>query len=111
ERRFRLKTDDDFVLAVNVSRCVRRDRTRYLGNVEHTLPLAFLEEHRLQLLPDALRAFSRRCQESTVAVVRRVVLLEEPAHIDVALPQAGLEPAPGLFRVCRVGLSSFGFGR
>src|SRR5205814_9546812 len=64
ERRFRLKADDDFFFAVNVSGRVRRDRTRYLGNVEHTLLLTFLEEDRLKLLLYAFLVVVLRCRES-----------------------------------------------
>ena len=48
----------------------------------------------------------------SVAVVGRVILLEEPAHVDVALPQAGFESAPGVvsgFRRSRFFRSRFRF--
>ena len=59
--------------------------------------LAFLDEQILQLLPNAFRTIGSGCEESSIAIVRRIMLLDKPAHVDVALPQAGLESAPGFF--------------
>ena len=98
ERRFGLEADDDLVVAVDVPRRVRRDRTWYLRDVEHAF-LALFDEQVFELLPDPLGAVGGRREESGVALVGRVVLLEEPADVDVALPQARLEPAPGVYPV------------
>src|SRR4029077_3195079 len=59
-----------------------------------------------EFFPNALCAFGSRCKKGIIAIKWRIILLKEPTHIDVALPQAGLEPAPGFFRIglCGCGL-------
>ena len=93
QRRLGLQTDDDLVLAIDVARRMRRDRAGNLRDVEHAF-LAFLDEQRLELGPDALRARGRRREERGVAVVGRVVLLNEVADVDGRLPEAGTESLP-----------------
>src|SRR4051794_31380262 len=51
------------------------------------------------LFPDLFRPLSRWRKKRGVSLERGIVLLEEPANIDVSLPKAGFESAPGLFRV------------
>ena len=65
-------------------------------NIEHALFLRSSTNRSSSFFQMRLRAFGRRREERAVAVVRRVILLEEPAHVDVALPQAGFESAPGV---------------
>ena len=98
ERRFGLQPDDDFVVAVDVARGVGGDGARDLGDIEHALAALFGEEVG-QLFPDRGRALRRRREEVGVAVVGRVILLDEVANVDLVLPQAFLEALPGRSRV------------
>src|SRR5690349_4379830 len=95
---FGLQPDDDFILAIDVTRRVRRNRTWDLGNVEHAFA-ALLDEHILQLFPNPFGALGRGGEKLSVALVGGVVLLEKPAHVDVPLPKAGFESAPGVLCV------------
>src|ERR1700750_1904755 len=83
ERRLRLEADDHLVVLVDVARRVRGDRARDLGHVENAL-LALLDEQPFERLPDLLRSSGRRREKRLVAVVRRVVDLDEVADVDLA---------------------------
>ena len=98
ERRIGLEPDDDLVVAVDVSGRVRGDGAGNLRDIEHAL-LALLDEQIRELLPDALRARGRRGEERLVAVVGRVVRLDEGANVDLSLPESALEALPGGRRV------------
>ncbi len=102
ERRIGLQADDDLVVAVDVAGRVRGDGARNLRDIEHAF-LALLDEQIRERLPDALRARGRRREERLVAVVGRVVGLDEGANVDLALPESPLEALPG---GCRVGVLS-----
>jgi hypothetical protein len=74
---------------------VRGDGTGNLRNIEHAF-LALLDKQVLQFFPNAFGALRGRGEERAVAVVRRVILLEKPPNVDIALPQARCESAPGI---------------
>src|SRR5215471_4090375 len=48
----------------------------------------FLDEESLEFLPKGLRAFGGQREKSFVAVIRRVVLLDEVADVDFFLPHS-----------------------
>jgi hypothetical protein len=94
ERRVGLQADDELLLAVDVARGVRGDRRRGAGVhvVDALLPL--LREHRRQFPPDAECALGRAGEEGRVALVRGVVLLDEPARVDGVAPPRSDETPP-----------------
>ena len=94
---FRLKSDNDFVLFVDVTGRVRCNGTRNLRDIEHAL-FTLLDKHCFQLLPYLLRALGGWREEFSVAIVWCVIALKEPADVDIALPEAGLE-SPICFRL------------
>ena len=53
QRRVGLKTDNDFILAIDVTGAVRGNGTGHLRNVEHPFAALFRKE-RFQLFPDLL---------------------------------------------------------
>ena len=89
ERRIGLQADDDLIVLVDVARLVRGDRAWNLRHVEDAF-LALLDEQVAQLLPDSQGALGRPGEEAFVAVVRRIVLLNELADIDFLRPQSAL---------------------
>ena len=95
QRRVGLQADDDLVVLVDVAGRVRGDRARNLRDVEHAL-LPLLDEQRRSACPrSSSSARWRGARNAVVAVVRRVVLLDEVADVDLLLPEAGPESVPG----------------
>src|SRR5207253_2286134 len=78
QRRIRLKSHNDFIVLVDVTRRVRDDGAWDQRNVEYAF-LAFFDEQVFQFFPDPLGTFRRGREERTVAFIRRVVVLKEPA--------------------------------
>jgi hypothetical protein len=89
---------------------VRGDGAGNLRDIEHAL-LALLDEQIRERLPDALRARGRRGEERFVAVVGRVIRLDEGANVDLSLPESTLEALPGGRRVLGCGFRRCGRGR
>ena len=83
ERRLGLKTDDDFVLLVDIARIMRGDRTWNLRDVENSL-FSFFQKEFIQLVPQRFGAFCGSREERLVSFVRCVVLLDEVADVDLA---------------------------
>ncbi len=102
QRRLGLQADDDLIVLVDVAGVVRGDRARDLRDVEHAL-LALLDEQVGQLLPDRRGALGRAGEERLVAIIGRVVLLDEVADVDLLGPQAWLE-------VCAIAAFRLGLG-
>ena len=98
QRRFGLQADDHLIVLVDVAGSVGGDGTRDQGDVEDAL-LALFDKQFLELFPNVSRPLGRGGEERIVPLIRRVVVLEEPADIDVALPEPGLESTPGVFRL------------
>jgi len=69
-----------------------------LRDVQDAL-LAFLVEQGPQRPPEAGGAFGRPLQESAVALVWGVVLLDELADVDVRVPATSCEAAPSDLRL------------
>ncbi len=93
ERRIGLEPHDDFAIAVDVARPMCGDRTRDLRDVEHAL-LAFFDEQGGQRFPDVFRPRGRGRKKRRVALVGRVVELDEGADVDFLLPERSAEPFP-----------------
>ena len=93
ERRLGLQPDDQFVRLVDVAGRVRQDAGRHLRDVEDAF-FPLLHEQRLQGLPDAARTVGGPLQEGGVALVRRVIALDELAHVNSILPASRREAAP-----------------
>jgi len=66
---------------------VHRDAGGNLRDIEDAL-LPLLREQRLELLPETLRARRRSLQELAVALIGRVIALDEVAQVDAMLPGA-----------------------
>jgi len=96
ERRLGLQADDDLVLLVDVAGRVGGDRAGSLRDVEDALP-PLLHEEVGQNAPDPRRPGGDGRQERPVAVVGRVVHLDEGADVDLPLPEQPLESFPGRF--------------
>ena len=64
ERRLGLKTDDDFILAIDVARAMRGDGTWNLGDVEHAF-LALFHKEFVQTIPQIPWSARLRAQERT----------------------------------------------
>ena len=68
ERRLGLKTDDDFILAIDVAGSVRGDGTWNLGDIEHPFP-ALLHEQFLQMIPDLRGSLRGGRKEGVVSFI------------------------------------------
>src|SRR5271154_1200700 len=95
ERGVGLQADNDLGLLIDVAGHVRKNAGGNLRDREHTLLPLFLEEG-CELRPQVRRTFRRAAQEALVAFVRRVVLLNEFADVDVLLPRSADEATPSL---------------
>ena len=93
ERRFGLKTHDDFILAIDVAWAMRGDGTWNLRNVEHAFLSLFHKEF-VQPIPQVLGPLGCGRKKRPVSLVWLVVLLDEVANIDLLLPETGLESLP-----------------
>ena len=106
ERRVRLKSDDDIrVLIDDVAGLVRQNRED-LGrvDVEDAALLVLRDQQLLNARHFAIRAFRRTFQERSVAVVLRVIQLNEVGHVDTVAPRAFTKTSPRL-RICHFCLS------
>ena len=104
ERRVGLQPDDDFVLAVDVARRMGGDGAWNLGDVEHALA-ALLDEQVRSFFQIACVRFVAGARNVVVAVVGRVVLLDEVPNVDLASAR-GRSGIPARAESLRPGLSS-----
>ncbi len=96
ERGVGLEADDQFPVTVDVAGGVRGDRRRdVVGDVEDALT-ALLREPVRDRPPHGGGALGGTGEEGVVALVGRVVVLDEVADVDGVAPQSALEALPGL---------------
>ena len=82
-----LKTHDQLVLLVDITRLVRGDgRNRHVVQRSHAVIVALLFQSREAQIPNVEGPFRRTFQERTVARVRRDVLTYEVAYVDLFFP-------------------------
>jgi len=82
-----LKTHDQLVLLVDITRLVRGDgRNRHIVQRSHAVIVALLFQSREAQIPNVEGPFRRTFQERTVARVRRDVLTYEVAYVDLFFP-------------------------
>ena len=95
-----LETDHLFEVfdrGVDIARTIRRQTRDDLRlHIEHAALAAFFLLEFLHARPQAVRRIRRRCEETLVAIVRRIVALDEVADVDLLLPDAPLKTVPAL---------------
>jgi len=84
----RLQPDDELVGLVDVAGGVRGDGRRGVRVDVVDALLTLGREHRRQAVPDPGGAGGGAGEERAVPLVRRVVALDEVAHVDVVRPRA-----------------------
>ena len=98
ERLVRLQSDDLFEVfqrGVDVAGAVcRQARDDLRLHVEDAALRALLLLQFLHARPQAVRRVCRRCEKALVAIVWRVVALDEVTNIDFLLPDAARKPIP-----------------
>jgi hypothetical protein len=90
-----LKPDNDLVVPVDVARSVGQHGQGIFGIHVESAPLHFLAKMRLQRRPDFPGALLQGRKGVGAAAIRRGVGDNEPPNVDLGLPLAGIEPAPG----------------
>ena len=94
----RLQADDLLEVlqrCIDVARAVRRDpRDDFRLTVQDTAPLPLFLLQLLHPAPELVRRLRRAGQEALVAVIRRVVVLDEISYIDIICPLYTLEASP-----------------
>jgi hypothetical protein len=94
ERLFRLKTDNHFVVGVDVASLVRQQRRRFLRVDGQNALFSFVGKVRLQLVPHRLGALRWRGKKFFVPRIGCDVADNEVAHVDRGRPAAWLESPP-----------------
>ena len=95
QRLVSLETDDDLAVFVEVAGAERGDSDDGFGvDVADAALFALLGEQGIELLAQSGRACGSRREESAVAVIRGVVLLDKVADVDPGLPVAAIEVVP-----------------
>ena len=89
-----MQTDDYFVVAVNVTRTISRDRLGKLRFRVVNATFTFFFKHFGELIPNLLRLFRRGGEERLITLVRGVVILDEITDVDFMLPGITLEASP-----------------
>src|SRR5690348_7017007 len=90
---FGLQADDHFVIAIDIARRVRGYSARNLRNIQHAF-FSLHQEQFVQFVPDLRGPLGYWCKERVVAFVGGVILLDEIAHIDPALPETNVKTFP-----------------
>ena len=98
ERGVGLKAHDGLALGVrgvDIACAVRSDAGHHIGiHVERTAALALLLKKSQHVIPKVGRALRGAHKERLVALVRRIVALDEVAHIHFVLPDATRKTVP-----------------
>src|SRR5258708_5719038 len=94
EWRLGLKSNDHFVVPIDIAWIVSGDGAWNQGNVEHAL-FSFFHEEFVQAIPKVRCACGGTRKEGIVSLIGLVVLLNEVAHIDPLLPEPRFEALPG----------------
>ena len=103
ERLVRLQSDDLLLVLVEIARAVGGDGGDDLRiHVQHAALGDLLLRQRADLIPQVERILCRPLEEILVAVVGRVVVLDEAADVDLAAPGRALEAVPLLELVVHV---------
>ena len=90
-----LKADNHIVIVANVSCGVSVNTTGSLRVDIVDALFTLLREHARQRLPHTFGTLCRSGKERSIPFKRRVVKLNEAAHVDKVLPQTRREPPPG----------------
>ena len=90
-----LQADDHVVIIADVSRGMSVNTTGSLRVDIVDALFTLLREHARQRLPHTFGTLCRSGKERSIPFKRRVVKLNEAAHVDKVLPQTRREPPPG----------------
>ena len=95
ERLVGLQADNHLVVLVQIARTECGDIDHGLGvDVAYTALFVLLCQQCVELLTQGSGACGSRCKESTVTVIRGIVLLNKIAYVDLGLPSAAIKAVP-----------------